>query len=197
MSAYLPDVVANAKPGPYHDMIAGAQASGAMHPGIWDLFAFQNDVTLHLGRFTNGVIRQPASISVGFRELIAAYTSFLNECEFCTHAHAAAAAELLGGADFVWGVLRDPDGSLLQAREKAMLCFVARVTKDLPSVGAADVQTLREAGWDDEAIYFAVTTCALFNFYNRWITATGVPVMSADAHREQGRQLATRGYTRG
>ena len=197
MSAYLPDVAANAKPGPYHDMIAGAQASGATHPGIWDLFAFQNDVTLHLGRFTNGVIRQPASISVGFRELIASYTSFLNECEFCTHAHAAAAAELLGGAAFVWGVLRDPEGSSLQPRGKAMLRFVARVTKDLPSVGAADVQTLREAGWDDEAIYFAVTTCALFNFYNRWITATGVPVMSADAHREQGRQLATRGYTRG
>jgi AhpD family alkylhydroperoxidase len=108
MSTYLPGVVANAKPGPYHDMIAGAAASGAPHPKIWDLFAFQNDVTLHLGRFTHGVIRQPASISVGFRELIAAYTSFLNECEFCTHAHAAAAAELLGGAAVVWGVLRDP-----------------------------------------------------------------------------------------
>ena len=58
------------------------------------------------------------------------------------------------------------------------------------------MQAVREAGWDDEAIYFAITTCALFNFYNRWITATGVPVMSAEAHREQGRMLATRGYTR-
>jgi hypothetical protein len=80
-----------------------------------------------------------------------------------------------------------------------MLRFVARVTKDLPSVGAADVQALREAGWGRRGdFYFAVTTCALFNFYNRLgLSATGVPVMSADAHREQGRQLATRGYTRG
>ena len=29
-------------------------------------------------------------------------------------------------------------------------------------------------GWTDEAIYSAVSVCALFNFYNRWIDATGV-----------------------
>jgi hypothetical protein len=28
-------------------------------------------------------------------------------------------------------------------------------------------------GWDDEAIYFTVTVCALFNFYNRRIDANG------------------------
>jgi uncharacterized peroxidase-related enzyme len=178
-------------------MIDGVQAAGGPHPGIWDLFAFQNDVTVHLGRFTNGVIREPATISVGFRELIAAYTSFLNACEFCTQAHAAAAAELLGGEALVQEILRDPDASPLEPREKAMLRFVARVTTDLPSVTAADVQELRAAGWDDEATYFAITTCALFNFYNRWITATGVPAMSPEAHRDQGRQRAARGYTRG
>jgi uncharacterized peroxidase-related enzyme len=197
MSTYLPGVAASPKPGPYRDMITGAQANGSQHPGIWDLFAFQNDVTVHLGRFTHGVIRQPGSISVGFRELIAAYTSYLNACEFCTHAHAAAASELLGGEAVVWSILRDPNGSSLDPHEKAMLRFVAKVTTELPSVTATDVQELRIAGWDDEAIYFAITTCALFNFYNRWITATGVPVMSPEAHREQGRQLATRGYTRG
>jgi len=197
MSTYLPDVAANPKPGPYHDLIVAARSDGRHHSGIWDLFAFQNDVTLHLGRFTDGVIRQPSSISVGFRELIAAYTSFLNACEFCTCAHAAAAAELLGGEAFVWSILRDPEASSLDPREKAMLRLVSRVTKFLPTVTGADVDAVRAAGWDDEAIYFAITTCALFNFYNRWITATGVRVMTPEAHREQGRQLARGGYTRG
>lgn len=196
MSTYLPTVAAHARPGAYKDLIDAARARGADYSRIWDLFAFQHDVTLHLGRFTQGVLRQPASISAGFRELIAAYTSFLNECAFCTEAHAAAAAELLGGEAFVWKVLRDPEGSALEDRDKAMLRLVARVTRDLPGVGSGDVQAVRDAGWDDEAIYFAITTCALFNFYNRWITATGVPVMSREAHREQGRMLATSGYTR-
>ena len=37
---------------------------------------------------------------------------------------------------------------------------------------------LRAAGWDDEAIYFAITVCALFSFYNHWIDASGVHVYS-------------------
>jgi uncharacterized peroxidase-related enzyme len=196
MSTYLPDVGAGAKPGPYRDLIASARTAGGDYPRIWDLLAFQSDLTVHLGRFTDGVIRQPASIGVGFRELIAAYTSFLNDCAFCTQAHAAAAAALLGDTT-VSAVLGDLESSPLDAREKAMLRFVAVLTKKPADVAEADIQTLRDAGWDDEAIYFAITTCALFNFYNRWITATGVPAMSSEAHREQGRQLASRGYTRG
>ena len=70
------------------------------------------------------------------------------------------------------------------------------MTADLPDVTRGTVQKVRQAGWDDEAIYFAITTCALFNFYNRWITATGVPEMSQDAHRRQGKALAERGYIR-
>jgi alkylhydroperoxidase family enzyme len=70
------------------------------------------------------------------------------------------------------------------------------MTTNLPAITSDDVAVLHAAGWDDEAIYYAITTCALFNFYNRWITATGVPEMSEDAHRQQGKSLASRGYGR-
>jgi hypothetical protein len=46
----------------------------------------------------------------------------------------------------------------------------------------------------DEAIYYAITVCALFNFYNRWIDAAGVHAMSEEAHREFGKRTATHGY---
>ena len=73
---------------------------------------------------------------------------------------------------------------------------ISAVTLALPSVTRDDIDVLRRAGWDDEGIYFAISTCALFNFYNRWITASGVPEMSAEAHRLQGKNIATRGYIR-
>ena len=93
-------------------------------------------------------------------------------------------------------MLRDLERAPLDDRTKLLLRFVGKVTKDLPSVGQEDIAALRAADWDDEAIYYAITTCALFNFYNRWITATGVPEMSSEAHREQGKALAARGYVR-
>jgi alkylhydroperoxidase family enzyme len=113
-----------------------------------------------------------------------------------TQAHAAAAIELLGDEQLVWTALRDLDRSALEEKEKQLLRFVGKVTKDLPALTADDVGDLRAAGWDDEAIYYAITTCALFNVYNRWITSTGVRQMSDDGHRQQGKMLASRGYTR-
>jgi hypothetical protein len=47
-----------------------------------------------------------------------------------------------------------------------------------------------------EMIHFSITTCALFNFYNRRITATGAVEMSEDTLRQQGRHLARLGYVR-
>ena len=55
---------------------------------------------------------------------------------------------------------------------------------DSPAITEADLERARAAGWTDEALYFAITVCALFNFYNRWIDATGVHALSDDAHRE-------------
>jgi uncharacterized peroxidase-related enzyme len=193
---YLPAVEANPKPGIYRDLIATARDRSVEYGKIWSLFAFQQDVTVHLARFTQGVLRQPATISPALRELIAAYTSYQNECAFCTQAHAAAASELLGDEALVWMALRDLEHSALDDKTRCLLRFVGKMTKTLPAAGPGDIESLHEAGWDDEAIYFAVTTCALFNFYNRWITATGVPVMSVEAHRQQGKMLAARGYIR-
>ena len=109
------------------------------------------------------------------RELIAAYTLYQNQCGFCANSHASAASALLGDETLVWDVLRDLEGSPLPEKEKVLLRFVGKVTTNLPAVQRDDVAALQAAGWDDEAIYYAITTCALFNFYNRWITATGVP----------------------
>jgi uncharacterized peroxidase-related enzyme len=194
-SIYLPGVEAAPRPGVYRDLIAAARSNGTEYGKIWELFAFQ-DFTVHLARFTHGVLRQPATISPGLRELIAAYTSYQNECAFCANAHAAAAGELLGDSELVWQALRDLDHAPIDEKERVLLRFVGKVTKNLPAVDAADIAALHAAGWDDEAIYYTITTCALFNFYNRWITASGVPEMSPEGHALQGKTLASRGYVR-
>ena len=96
----------------------------------------------------------------------------------------------------VEGVLRDLESSALPEREKALLRFVSKVNADSPSITAEDMKALHDAGWDDDAIYYAITVCALFNFYNRWIDASGVHALSGEAHREGGKRTAAHGYVR-
>ncbi|HEX6217205.1 MAG TPA: hypothetical protein VFZ38_20370 [Vicinamibacterales bacterium] len=88
------------------------------------------------------------------------------------------------------------ESSGLDDRHKALFRFIDRVNHDSPRITASDLEALRAAGWTDDEIYFAVTICALFNFYNRWIDATGVHVMSEEAHRQGGKRMATQGYAR-
>ena len=103
---------------------------------------------------------------------------------------------MLGSEELVWGVLRDLENSALPEKEKALFRFVAKVNHHAPKITAEDIKPLHAAGWTDEAIYYAITVCALFNFYNRWIDAAGVHEMSEEAHRRYGARTAEHGYTR-
>jgi alkylhydroperoxidase family enzyme len=79
---FLPDVENDPKAGPWRDAIRTMQASGAEYPQIWHLFAYLPDATRHLAQFTQAILRGPAPLSAGLRELIAAYTSSRNHCPF-------------------------------------------------------------------------------------------------------------------
>jgi uncharacterized peroxidase-related enzyme len=110
--------------------------------------------------------------------------------------HAAVAAEFLGSEELVRGVLRDLESSALQENEKALFRFVSKVNRRSPDITPEDMQPLYAAGWTDEAIYYAITVCALFNFYNRWVDASGVHALSDEAHRQGGKRSAIHGYVR-
>lgn len=100
------------------------------------------------------------------------------------------------GEAFVEAALADVESSGLSQSEKAMLRFVEKVNHDSPSITAGDMEPLRAVGWEDGAIYYAITVCSLFNFYNRWIDASGVHALSDEAHRQGGRRSAATGYVR-
>jgi alkylhydroperoxidase family enzyme len=93
-------------------------------------------------------------------------------------------------------VLADADTSPLDDRHKALFRFLDKVNHDSPTMQPADLDRVRAAGWTDEALYFAITVCALFNFYNRWIDATGVHALSEEAHRAGGKRMKTGSYAR-
>ena len=80
---FLPEVEHNDSPSPYLDAIRMMQAAGAVeYPKIWHLFGFRPEATRHLAQFTQEIMREPAPLSPGFRELIAALTSARNHCPF-------------------------------------------------------------------------------------------------------------------
>ena len=88
------------------------------------------------------------------------------------------------------------ESSALDDRHKALFRVLDKVNHDSPRIGGGDLEALRSCGWTDEAIYFAITVCALFNFYNRWIDACGVHALSDESHRQGAKRSAQHGYVR-
>lgn len=67
---------------------------------------------------------------------------------------------------------------------------MAKVNDTPARVRQADVDAARAAGWSDHALFDAATVCAIFNFFNRWIDAAGVPDVPAGFY---DRRLAANG----
>ncbi len=79
---FLADVESAQTTSPFNDLIRMARQNGAEYPQIWHMFAFNPGITKHLERFTQGIMREPAPLTPGQRELIAALTSARNQCPF-------------------------------------------------------------------------------------------------------------------
>jgi hypothetical protein len=91
-------------------------------------------------------------------------------------------------------VLDDYTTAPISEKERALFALIAKIVEDSTSIGAHDLARARAAGWTDEALYDAITVCALFQFYNTWIDATGVSDMPAIGYEISGKRLAEFGY---
>ena len=93
-------------------------------------------------------------------------------------------------------MLEDYRTAPIDGKEKALFAFIEKMNAQSNRIRREDVDRVKAAGWSEEAIYDAITVCALFKFYNAWIDATGVHDMPADAYAMSGKRLAAQGYVR-
>jgi alkylhydroperoxidase family enzyme len=93
-------------------------------------------------------------------------------------------------------VLEDYRTAPIDDREKALFAFIEKMNAQSNLVRREDVDRVTAAGWSEEAIYDAITVCALFKFYNAWIDATGVHDLPAAAYAMSGKRMAEKGYAR-
>lgn len=91
-------------------------------------------------------------------------------------------------------MLRDFRTAPISAPERALFEFLEKMNRNSVGLGPEDIAAVLRAGWTEEAVYDALTVCALFNFYNKWIDASGVHDLPAAAYLATGERLASQGY---
>jgi uncharacterized peroxidase-related enzyme len=147
-------------------------------PGILSLFAFRPETAGPLNQLAEVLLRGPSTLSRGERELIAAYVSSKNGCEFCCSSHSAFAAhQLEGGVALVEAVKADPASAAISPKLAALLVVAGQAQQGGRSVTAAAVAAARAVGASDVEVHDTVLIAAAFCMFNRYVDglATSVP----------------------
>lgn len=137
--------------------------------------------------YHDAILRGPSELSVAERELIAAYVSGLNQCNFCHGAHRMY-AEVHGIDPGVFEQLvADPAAAGVDPKLLPLFDYAKVLTLNPSMVGEKLAQAVYDAGWGEEALFTIVAVTGIFNLMNRLVEGTGItanPMMRA-ASRER------------
>ncbi len=165
-------------------------------PGILELLFYKRSTGKALSNLAQTLLHGPSTLSSGERELIAAYVSRLNNCEFCCESHGAAAtAHFKDDGKTITCLLDAADEIPVSGKMKALLLVAAKVQQSGKAVNAAIIEQAKLAGATDEEIHDTVLISAAFCMFNRYVDGLGtqLPTQKSD-YVAMGQRLATKGY---
>lgn len=177
--------------------------------GLLQIFQAFPEVARPLLEYHEVLLRGESPFSAAERELIAAYVSALNKCNYCHAVHSQTAVALGISPDVMSKLplnpqnedVRPPYGGTnpsdwrIDVRMWPVLAFARKLTLSPGKIRAADVDEIFAAGWDDRALHDAAGICALFNLMNRLVNGLGIE--ASDAYIKMAAQrLAQNGYAR-
>jgi uncharacterized peroxidase-related enzyme len=123
--------------------------------------------------FYDELMRGESGLSKAQREMIAVVVSTANRCHYCIVSHSAALRKLTGDPILVEQLQTNQAYADVDAKERAMLDFALKLTEQSHRCTEADVDALRDAGWNDEEIMDIAEVTAMFNFTNRLASGLG------------------------
>lgn len=162
--------------------------------GVRDILSMNRAAGEALIKFHESVLRQDSELSAGEREMIAAYVSGLNDCQYCYGVHSVTAQAFgLAEAGFE-KLLTDLDQAPVDETLKPILKFVRKLTLTPARMVQADADAVFAAGWSEQALNDAIFVACLFNFMNRLLEGHGVHGY-AELYQQRGRALRDQGYS--
>ncbi|MEU6077285.1 carboxymuconolactone decarboxylase family protein [Micromonospora sp. NPDC047074] len=167
------------------------------HPGINGPLRFRPETAKPLGELAEVLLRAPhPTLTPGERELIAAYVSGLNDCNFCCASHSAfAAAQLPAGMRLVDQVRTDLAAAEVSEKLRALLDIAGAVQRSGREVTADLVKVARGAGATDLEIHDTVLIAAAFCMFNRYVDGLGtLPPEDPAVYGKAAERIVRYGY---
>ncbi|MBV1854202.1 carboxymuconolactone decarboxylase family protein [Catellatospora tritici] len=166
-------------------------------PGISGPMRYRPETAAPLNALAEALLRAPhPTLTQGERELIAAYVSGLNDCNFCCNSHSAfAAAWLPEGMELVRQVRGDLATAPIGEKLRALLHIAAAVQVSGRKVTSELIDAAKAEGATDLEIHDTVLIAAAFCMFNRYVDGLGTYAPTdLSRYDEVARRIVEVGY---
>ena len=158
-----------------------------MVPNVLKSYAFDIDKLNAFTGMYNDLMLADSGITKLEREMIAVVVSSINKCFYCLTAHGAAVRALSGDPILGEQLVMNYRVADLDARQRAMLDFAAKMTTSSAEIDEADRAALRQVGFSDRDIFDIAGVAGFFNMTNR--VASAIDMRPNDEYHAQARTL--------
>jgi len=143
-----------------------------MVPNVLRAYAFDVEKLNAFTAMYNDLMLGDSSLSKLEREMIAVAVSSYNKCYYCLVAHGAAVRQLSGDPELGEALVMNYRVAKISAKQRAMLDFAVKLTRESAAVEEADRQVLRDQGFNDRDIWDIASVAGFFNMTNRVASGT-------------------------
>lgn len=144
--------------------------------------------------FHSAALRNDTQLTARDKELIAAYVSGLNACQYCYGVHKQTAKAFRVEESLIEALLVDVEHAPVDARLKPILAYARVLTLTPAKALQRHVDAIFAAGWTERDLHDAILTVCLFNFMNRLLDGHGVKG-SDNLYAARGQALREAGYS--
>lgn len=162
----LPDDIAT--------LFSKCQAKLGLIPNVLVAYAHRPEKLRVFSQYYNELMLGESGLSKLEREMIAVAVSSMNDCWYCQVAHGAAVRQYSGNPVLGDAIMINYRYADITPRQKAMLDFSEKLTKDSAQISEKDRQILRNHDLSEEDIWDVCEVAAFFNMSNRLASATGM-----------------------
>ncbi len=133
----------------------------------------------HMALYKHTLHNSANTLPKWLAEAIGVYVSELNNCHYCIDHHAAGLRRLLKddgerAEAIIEAIKHDEPAEALEGKELAALKYAGMLTRVPHAVGEAQINGLRNAGWDDGEILEINQVASYFAYANRTVLGLGI-----------------------
>ena len=164
------------------------------YKSVYDVFIDNWSYQSHFVAYLESLMRKETLLPLHIKEMIFAYVSGLNNCQYCKNIHAEISKKLLRDH-----VDLDPSSDIelsnIEEQFKPVLKFSHKVNESIDRITEEDVKVVLDFGFPENVITEIISICSAAQFMNTIVKAHSIQPLNDNMNIASAKVMIEKGYS--